>query len=152
MAMGSLTIKVLYKYFYKNMDWELWLMKLSPKIRNKKIFRLCDRLYSPVELIDEVKKDTPIGRYIKSAGIDFLYWLLAIYEYGENDIIKNYIRYWVKNMPYDMANKVFISYGKYGDLTPNRILEEIEKGSELGKKLYERELYVIKALGKLRRF
>lgn len=126
-----------------------WVQRIPIDYREVKMFTLYDMAFSPVELVDEMENNTAIGKYLLAAKPGFLDYLIERYNTGEKDIVKNFIHYWMETMPDEMQDKKFICRCNR-ELSPRDIVEEIEKGTELGRKMYEEEKYVIKAIGRVK--
>lgn len=65
----------------------------------------------------------------------------------ETDI--DYIKKLVKERLYSMPPDVSFSVGNYGDFTRDQLIEEVDKGSDVGKAAIEMQLNFIRKMPKL---
>lgn len=121
------------------------------ELREGKIFNLYAHFLSSGDIVSEVRQDTDIGRWVRSAGDGFLTFLITQQHMGKKDLVKNYIHFWIQTMPIDMRVKKFVDICGI-ECSPMDIFNEIENDTPFGKKLYENEKYVITALGNLKEF
>ncbi|MBS3114099.1 hypothetical protein J4448_03280 [Candidatus Woesearchaeota archaeon] len=61
----------------------------------------------------------------------------------------DYIKKLVKERLYAMPPDVSFSVGNFGDYTRNQLIEEVDKGTEVGKAAIEMQLIFIRKMPKL---